>query len=131
MFVQMNAAASPACFIAYIVQAVVNNLAPFLFVTFQTTYQIPLSKITVLITVNFLIQLVIDALSAGMIDRIGYRASMIAAHIFFGGRPDFPYSSAGAAAGRIRGTSAFCLRLCRRRRSDRGSCQSDHGSMSY
>lgn len=41
-----------ACFIAYIVQAVVNNLAPLLFVTFQTSYQIPLSKITFLITVN-------------------------------------------------------------------------------
>ena len=70
-----------ACFIAYIVQAVVNNLAPLLFVTFQNSYQIPLSKITVLITVNFLIQLIIDALSTGMIDRIGYRISVIIAHI--------------------------------------------------
>lgn len=70
-----------ACFIAYIVQAVVNNLAPLLFVTFQKSYQIPLSKITVLITINFLIQLTVDALSTGMIDRIGYRASIIIAHI--------------------------------------------------
>ena len=70
-----------ACFVAYIVQAVVNNLAPLLFVTFQKSYQIPLSKITVLITVNFLIQLAVDALSAGMIDRIGYRVSIILAHI--------------------------------------------------
>lgn len=39
-----------ACFIGYIVQAVVNNFVPLLFVTFQKTYQIFLSKITFLIT---------------------------------------------------------------------------------
>ena len=41
-----------ACFIGYIVQAVVNNFVPLLFVTFQKTYQISLSKITVLITIK-------------------------------------------------------------------------------
>ena len=69
-----------ACFIGYIVQAIVNNFAPLLFVTFQNSYQIPLSKITLLITVNFLIQLLIDLLSAGFIDKIGYRASVLLAH---------------------------------------------------
>ncbi len=70
-----------ACFIGYIVQAIVNNFAPLLFVTFQNSYDIPLSKITILITINFLIQLVVDVLSAGFIDKIGYRASAIIAHI--------------------------------------------------
>ena len=69
-----------ACFIGYIVQAIVNNFAPLLFVTFQNSYQIPLSKITLLITVNFLIQLLIDLLSAGFIDKIGYRASVLLSH---------------------------------------------------
>ena len=69
-----------ACFIGYIVQAVVNNFVPLLFVTFQTSYQIPLSRITLLITVNFLVQLLVDSLSAGLIDRIGYRASALMAH---------------------------------------------------
>ena len=49
--------------------------------TFQKTYQIPLTKITLLITINFVIQLLIDLLSAGFIDKIGYRASVIIAHI--------------------------------------------------
>lgn len=71
-----------ACFIGYIVQAIVNNFVPLLFVTFQNNYHIPLSKITALITVNFMIQLMIDMLSAGFIDRIGYRASAIIAHAF-------------------------------------------------
>ena len=67
-----------ACFIGYIVQAVVNNFVPLLFVTFQKTYQISLSKITFLITINFLIQLLVDMLSAGFVDKIGYRASLTA-----------------------------------------------------
>lgn len=33
-----------ACFIGYIVQAIVNNFIPLLFVTFQKSYGIPLSK---------------------------------------------------------------------------------------
>lgn len=69
-----------ACFIGYIVQAVVNSFVPLLFVTFQTEYHIPLTQITLLITVNFVIQLVIDLLSAGFVDKIGYRASAIIAH---------------------------------------------------
>ena len=70
-----------ACFIGYIVQAVVNNFVPLLFVTFQKTYQISLSKITFLITINFLTQLLVDMLSAGFVDKIGYRASIILAHV--------------------------------------------------
>lgn len=69
-----------ACFIGYIVQAIVNNFVPLLFVTFQTTYQIPLAKITMLITINFAIQLLIDLLSAKFVDRIGYRISILIAH---------------------------------------------------
>lgn len=69
-----------ACFIGYIVQAVVNNFAPLLFLTFQSQYGIPLSKITFLITFNFSIQLVIDLLAAKFVDKIGYRASALSAH---------------------------------------------------
>lgn len=71
-----------ACFIGYIVQAIVNNFAPLLFVRFGYEYNIRLSDITVLITVNFLIQLMMDFASAFFIDRIGYRASVLIAHGF-------------------------------------------------
>lgn len=70
-----------ACFIGYIVQAIVNNFIPLLFVTFQKSYGIPLSKITLLITVNFVIQLLVDAFSTLFVDKIGYRASIIIAHV--------------------------------------------------
>ena len=70
-----------ACFTGYIVQAVVNNFVPLLFLTFQRIYKIPLSQITLLVTFNFGIQLLVDLFSVGFVDKIGYRASMIMAHV--------------------------------------------------
>ena len=70
-----------ACFVGYIVQAIVNNFVPLLFLTFQRTYGIPLSQITLLVTFNFGIQLLVDLLSIGFVDKIGYRASMVMAHV--------------------------------------------------
>ena len=70
-----------ACFTGYIVQAIVNNFAPLLFLTFQRTYHIPLQQITLLVTFNFGIQLLTDLLSVAFVDRMGYRASMVLAHI--------------------------------------------------
>ncbi len=70
-----------ACFTGYIVQAIVNNFVPLLFLTFQRSYDIPLSQITALVTFNFGVQLLVDLLSIGFVDKIGYRASMVIAHI--------------------------------------------------
>lgn len=71
-----------ACFVGYIVQAIVNNFAPLLFLTFHESYGIPLSKITFLVTFNFLFQLAVDMVSAVFIDKIGYRVAAVAAHVF-------------------------------------------------
>lgn len=71
-----------ASYLGYVTQAVVNNLAPLLFLTFQAEYGISLEKITLLITLNFGIQLLVDLLSTGLIDRIGYRRGVVAAHVF-------------------------------------------------
>ena len=70
-----------ACYVGYITQAVVNNFLPLVFVTLQTAYAISLEKITLLVTVNFLTQLLVDLLSAKYVDRIGYRAAAVAAHV--------------------------------------------------
>ena len=66
-----------AAFIGYMVQAVVNNFLPLLFIQMQGEFGISLSRITLLITVNFLIQLLIDLTSAPVIAVIGYRAAML------------------------------------------------------
>ena len=70
------------CFAGYIVQAIVNNFAPLLFLTFQSEYRIGLEKITLLITLNFCTQLIVDLVSVKFVDRIGYRISLILAHGF-------------------------------------------------
>lgn len=70
-----------ACFVGYIVQAIINNFVPLLFLTFQRTYDIPLSQITLLVTFNFGVQLLVDLLAVGFVDRIGYRVPMVMAHI--------------------------------------------------
>lgn len=74
-----------ACFAGYIVQAIVNNFVPLLFLTFESDYNIPLSQITMLITFNFGIQLIVDLLSTKFVDRIGYRVSIVMAHVFAAG----------------------------------------------
>lgn len=71
-----------ACFVGYIVQAIVNNFAPLLFLTFHQSYGIPLIRITFLVTINFGIQLCVDLASVTFVDRIGYRTSLILAHAF-------------------------------------------------
>ena len=70
-----------ACFLGYIVQAIINNFVPLLFLTFQSSYGIPLSQITFLVTFNFGLQLLVDLISPSFVDKIGYRASMIIAHV--------------------------------------------------
>lgn len=70
-----------AGYLGYVTQAVVNNLAPLLFLIFQDSFGLPLQRITLLITVNFCIQLLVDLLSAKFVDRIGYRKCIVAAHV--------------------------------------------------
>lgn len=63
--------------LGYVAQATVNNFAPLLFLIFNDSFGIPLEKITILITLNFIIQLTVDLVSAKLIDRIGYRISVV------------------------------------------------------
>lgn len=80
--------------IGYVTQAIVNNFVTLLFVIFQDQYGIDIEKITLLIAVNFTIQLLIDFLSARFVNKIGYRKCIVAAHIFaalgIGGLAVFP-----------------------------------------
>ncbi|MDO4522423.1 MAG: MFS transporter [Eubacteriales bacterium] len=71
-----------ACYLGYITQAIVNNFAPLLFLTFHKNYGISLDKIAMLVSFNFGVQLIVDLLAAKFVDRIGYRICVVAAHIF-------------------------------------------------
>lgn len=71
-----------ACFMGYIAQAIAVNFAPLLFLRFRAQYGIPLSEITALITICFVLQLMTDLVSTFFVDRIGYRASVLLANTF-------------------------------------------------
>ena len=66
----------------YITQAIVNIFAPLLFVTFNEEFGISFSQITLITTLNFTTQLIVDLLSSKFVDKIGYRVSIVSAHIF-------------------------------------------------
>ena len=68
-----------SCFAGYVVQAVVNNFVPLLFITFQNTYSIPLSQITLLVTINFCVQLFVDFMATFFVDKVGYRPCIVLA----------------------------------------------------
>ena len=74
-----------ACYLGFVSHAAINNFAPLLFLTFKEVYNIPIEKITLLVTVNFGIQLLVDFISATFADKIGYRNLIVAAHIFAAG----------------------------------------------
>lgn len=71
-----------ASYLGYISQAIVNNFAPLLFLTFQSELGLSLQSITLITTVNFLVQLATDMVCAKVVDKIGYRICLIAAHVF-------------------------------------------------
>ena len=63
---------------ASVTMAATTNLAPLFFLIFNESLGVALSRITVLITLNFVIQLTVDLLAALFADRVGYRPLMIA-----------------------------------------------------
>jgi len=71
-----------ACYLGYITQAIINNLAPLLFVTFQKQFALSLSQVTLLILMNFGTQLLVDLISARFADCIGIRTCIASAHLF-------------------------------------------------
>lgn len=73
-----------ACELGMITQAAINNITPILFVIFKDNFGISYTMIGALSLLNFLIQLVTDWTAIGIVNRIGYRRSMVMAHIFAG-----------------------------------------------
>ena len=65
----------------YVVQAIINNFSPLLYAFFAEELGISLSRISLLITINFTIQICMDLSGTFFIDKIGYRASVIAANV--------------------------------------------------
>ncbi len=71
-----------ACYTGYFVQAIINNLAPLFYVIFQTEFSINYTEISWLIMINFITQLFVDIVSVKVIEKLGYRVSIVLAHVF-------------------------------------------------
>lgn len=71
-----------ACYTGYFVQAIINNLAPLFYVIFQNEFEINYTKISWLIMLNFVTQLFVDIMSVKVIEKLGYRISIVLAHVF-------------------------------------------------
>ena len=69
-----------SCFICNGIQAVLINFAPLLFLTFQDTYDLTFSQLTILITINFITQLLVDLAAVKYVDRIGHKNAILFAH---------------------------------------------------
>lgn len=70
-----------AGYTGFVVQAIINNLAPLLFVTFHTQFQIPIAQLGLLAALNFGVQLLTDFAAMFFVDRVGYRGPIVAAHV--------------------------------------------------
>lgn len=71
-----------ACYAGYITQAVVNNLAPILFIVFQQKFRIGYELISVLIMTNFITQLIVDGAAVKLCKVINTRTLISVAHFF-------------------------------------------------
>ncbi|MBQ8210297.1 MAG: MFS transporter [Clostridia bacterium] len=68
-------------YISFITQAVINNFAPLLYITFQRDWGITLSQLAFLSTYNFLVQLCTDLISASFVKKFGVRKAIVFAHV--------------------------------------------------
>ncbi len=69
-----------ACFIGFVVQAIINNFLPLLFIIFNTRYHLNYEQLGRLLFVNFFVQLIVDAITPAIVRQIGYRGAAIACH---------------------------------------------------
>jgi len=102
-----------ASYLGYITQAIVNNFAPLLFLTFAATYGLSLAQITLITTINFMTQLLVDLICAKVIDRVGYRRAVVFAHIISAvgiiGLSVFPTLFGNAYAGLIAAAVLYAI----------------------
>ena len=66
-----------ACYLGFITQAITANFTPLLFLMFNKTYEVSLGKIALIPGVFYITQLIVDIICAQVVDKIGYRKSIV------------------------------------------------------
>ena len=70
-----------ACYLGFVTQAICANFVPLLYLTFYNTYNISFGRLALISTCFFFTQLIVDLICAGAVDKLGYRACIIAAEV--------------------------------------------------
>lgn len=70
-----------ACYVGYIIQAMVNNLSPLLFVQYGRQFGISTAQLSLIVLINFGLQIIIDSVSPKIVEKAGYRIGAIGAQI--------------------------------------------------
>ncbi len=71
-----------ACYIGYIVQAIVNNFLPILFVIFHKQYNLNYEQLGRIILINYAVQFGADLLTPIIVKRLGYKGAAVLCHSF-------------------------------------------------
>ena len=71
-----------ASYLGFVTQAIVNNLAPLLFIIFREYFNLNYEQLGRIVFLNFAVQLITDVIVARYADRIGYRIAIVGAHVF-------------------------------------------------
>ena len=69
-----------SCYIGYVVQAIINNFLPLLFLILQTDYNLTYEALGRLILINFCVQIAVDILAVKTVNIIGYRVTVVLSH---------------------------------------------------
>ena len=69
-----------ASYIGYIVQAIINNFLPILFIAFQDVYGLSYEKLARLIVFNFVTQMITDLITPKIVNVTGYKKASVLAH---------------------------------------------------
>lgn len=70
-----------ACYWGASIQAISLNLFPLFFATLQNEYDITFEKLGRLVLVTFAVQIVVDFFAFFLVDKMGYRACFVSAHL--------------------------------------------------
>ena len=70
-----------SCYVGYVVQAVVNNFLPILFIVLQDIYGLTYEELARIILFNFVTQMVTDFIAPKILSLTGYRKAAMLAHI--------------------------------------------------
>lgn len=71
-----------SCFVGIFVQAIMTNITAILFIPLMSLYNFSFIHLGILIGVNFTVQVAVDIIFSGLIDKIGFKKLVLPANIF-------------------------------------------------